>query len=63
MPTCAVRDSGRFRSRWSTPNGRDSSFEHRDPFDRMLIAQAQADDLWLVSNEDAFDAMGVRRYW
>jgi PIN domain nuclease of toxin-antitoxin system len=38
-------------------------FEHRDPFDRMLIAQAQADDLWLVSNEDAFDAMGVRRYW
>lgn len=37
--------------------------EHRDPFDRMLIAQAQAEDLWLVSNEVLFDAAGVRRYW
>lgn len=35
----------------------------RDPFDRMLIAQAQMEDLWLVSNEDRFDATGVRRYW
>jgi PIN domain nuclease of toxin-antitoxin system len=36
---------------------------HRDPFDRMLIAQAQAEELWLVSNEAVFDASGVRRYW
>ncbi len=36
---------------------------HRDPFDRMLIAQAQTEDMWLVSNEAAFDATGVRRYW
>ena len=36
---------------------------HRDPFDRMLIAQAQTDRLWLVSNEDAFDSLGVQRYW
>ncbi len=36
---------------------------HRDPFDRMLIAQAQTEDLWLVSNEEVFDAAGVRRYW
>jgi PIN domain nuclease of toxin-antitoxin system len=36
---------------------------HPDPFDRMLIAQAQAEDLWLVSNEAVFDAAGVRRYW
>ena len=36
---------------------------HRDPFDRMLIAQAQLDDLALVSNEDAFDAYGVSRLW
>ena len=36
---------------------------HRDPFDRMLIAQAQAEDMWLVSNENVFDSMGVRRYW
>ena len=36
---------------------------HRDPFDRMLIAQALIDDLYLVSNEDVFDAAGVHRYW
>ncbi len=36
---------------------------HRDPFDRMLIAQAQARDLVLVSNETLFDVYGVRRLW
>jgi PIN domain nuclease of toxin-antitoxin system len=36
---------------------------HRDPFDRMLIAQAQAEDLALVSNERIFDAYGARRIW
>ncbi len=36
---------------------------HRDPFDRMLIAQALAHDLVLVSNERAFDRYGVRRLW
>jgi PIN domain nuclease of toxin-antitoxin system len=36
---------------------------HRDPFDRMLIAQALLDDLVLISNERAFDAYGVRRLW
>lgn len=36
---------------------------HRDPFDRVLIAQALAEDLWLASNEEFFDAAGVRRYW
>jgi PIN domain nuclease of toxin-antitoxin system len=36
---------------------------HRDPFDRMLIAQAMLDDLVLVSNEQAFVAYGVGRLW
>lgn len=36
---------------------------HRDPFDRMLIAQAQAENLTLVSNETVFDAYGVARLW
>ena len=36
---------------------------HKDPFDRMLIAQAMTEDLTLVSNEQAFDAYGVRRLW
>jgi len=37
--------------------------DHRDPFDRMLIAQARSDDLTLVSNEQLFDAFGVTRLW
>ncbi len=36
---------------------------HRDPFDRMLIAQAMLDGLVLVSNEQPFDAYGVSRLW
>jgi PIN domain nuclease of toxin-antitoxin system len=36
---------------------------HRDPFDRMLIAQAVAGGLTLVSNERLFDAFGVSRLW
>jgi PIN domain nuclease of toxin-antitoxin system len=36
---------------------------NRDPFDRVLIAQAQTEDLWLVSNEKVFDSAGVRRFW
>ena len=35
----------------------------RDPFDRMLIAQALIEQLTLVSNERAFDAYGVVRLW
>jgi PIN domain nuclease of toxin-antitoxin system len=36
---------------------------HRDPFDRMLIAQAQAANLTVVSNEAVFDQYGVVRLW
>jgi PIN domain nuclease of toxin-antitoxin system len=35
----------------------------KDPFDRMLIAQAMLDGLHLVSIERAFDAYGVLRLW
>lgn len=37
--------------------------DHKDPFDRMLIAQALLEDLMLVSNERLFDSFGVRRLW
>lgn len=37
--------------------------EHRDPFDRMLIAQAQAEDLKIISNDRIFDAYSVQRIW
>lgn len=36
---------------------------HRDPFDRMLIAQAMIEDMVLVSNEQLFDGYGVQRLW
>lgn len=36
---------------------------HRDPFDRMLIAQAMLEKLALVSNEHLFDAYRVARLW
>lgn len=36
---------------------------HRDPFDRMLIAQAQIEELALISNEAMFDQFGVVRFW
>jgi PIN domain nuclease of toxin-antitoxin system len=36
---------------------------HRDPFDRMLIAQAQEGNMVLVSNEEVFDSYGIRRLW
>jgi len=36
---------------------------HKDPFDRLLIAQAQGEDMVLVSNEALFDAFAVQRFW
>jgi PIN domain nuclease of toxin-antitoxin system len=36
---------------------------HKDPFDRMLVAQAQAENVPIVSNKAVFRAYGVRRLW
>lgn len=36
---------------------------HRDPFDRMLIAQAITENIPLVTNEAIFEQFGVRRVW
>lgn len=36
---------------------------HRDPFDRMLAAQAMLEDLVFISNERVFDVYGVKRLW
>ena len=36
---------------------------HRDPFDRILIAQALFEQIVLVSNETLFDGFGVNRLW
>ncbi len=36
---------------------------HKDPFDRLLIAQAIVEDIPIVSVDLAFDAYPVRRIW
>ena len=35
----------------------------RDPFDRMLIAQAQAENVPILSKDKCFDDYAVRRIW
>jgi PIN domain nuclease of toxin-antitoxin system len=36
---------------------------HQDPWDRLLIAQAQIENMSLISNERLFDSFGVSRFW
>jgi PIN domain nuclease of toxin-antitoxin system len=37
--------------------------DHKDPFDRMIAAQAIHEDLPLLSKDSVFDLFGVRREW
>jgi PIN domain nuclease of toxin-antitoxin system len=41
----------------------DMPHHHKDPFDRLLVAQALAEDLAIVSCDPALDAYGVTRMW
>jgi PIN domain nuclease of toxin-antitoxin system len=36
---------------------------HRDPFDRLLVAQAQVESMPVVSADSQFDAYGINRIW
>lgn len=38
-------------------------FHHRDPFDRLLIAQALVENMLVVGADSAFDSYGVKRLW
>ena len=38
-------------------------FHHKDPFDRLLIAQALIESVPIVSNDPALDAYGITRIW
>jgi PIN domain nuclease of toxin-antitoxin system len=38
-------------------------FHHRDPFDRLLVAQALVETIPLVGVDAVFDAYGIRRLW
>ncbi len=48
-------EHGRFAGRLPGP--------HKDPFDRMLAAQALVEDVPLVSNDPAFAGFGVNMVW
>lgn len=36
---------------------------HKDPFDRMLVAQAQVENLSVISSDAIFEKYGIRRIW
>lgn len=36
---------------------------HRDPFDRLLIAQARLEGIPVASSDEIFDAFGIERLW
>ncbi|OAI27888.1 type II toxin-antitoxin system VapC family toxin [Methylomonas koyamae] len=38
-------------------------FHHNDPFDRMILAQAQVENLQLVSADSSFDLYGIDVLW
>jgi PIN domain nuclease of toxin-antitoxin system len=38
-------------------------FHHRDPFDRLMIAQSMCEQLPIVSADPAFDAYSIKRIW
>lgn len=38
-------------------------FPHRDPFDRILAAQAQLEQVWLVSKDPALSGLGAEVIW
>ena len=38
-------------------------FHHKDPFDRLLIAQALAEGIAIVSADPKLDSYGVQRLW
>jgi PIN domain nuclease of toxin-antitoxin system len=38
-------------------------FHHRDPFDRLLIAQSLVEGWPVISTDSIFDAYGVNRLW
>lgn len=38
-------------------------FHHRDPFDRLIIAQSQVEDMPVIGKDAIFDDYGIKRVW
>ena len=41
----------------------DLPYHHRDPFDRLLIAQSQVEDIPVITSDAAFDSYEIQRLW
>jgi PIN domain nuclease of toxin-antitoxin system len=41
----------------------DLPFHHRDPFDRLIIAQSLVEEIPVVSSDGIFDNYGIMRVW
>lgn len=41
----------------------DLPFHHRDPFDRMIVAQGLVENLPILSNDETLNAYGVKCIW
>jgi PIN domain nuclease of toxin-antitoxin system len=41
----------------------DLPFHHRDPFDRLIIAQSLVEGVPVVSSDELLDRYGVERVW
>ena len=41
----------------------DLPLHHRDPFDRLIIAQAMIEDISIVGTDSTFDAYPITRLW
>ena len=38
-------------------------FHHRDPFDRLIVAQAMTEKMTIISKDESFDDYEVKRLW
>ena len=38
-------------------------FHHKDPFDRLLVAQAKIENMAVANADGALDAYGIQRAW
>lgn len=38
-------------------------FHHRDPFDRLIIAQALFENMSIISKDKVFDSYNIKRIW
>lgn len=38
-------------------------FHHRDPFDRLIVSQAQIENMPIISRDNSFDSYSVVRIW